>query len=155
METKNKAIIILSGYSTGKNDFDRIAKEHGYWVWNTNSLNVLGKAARIMGWQGDERDDKYRRFIKEIEELANEYWNFDLNNILERISNFNESEKANLLVIHYCPAEFIEKICEEYEAIKVNIIKDSDTPQLGYDKTLVYNSDFVDNVLGTLRILVD
>lgn len=150
-----KVIIVLNGINEGKTKFVETIKEHGYWVWNLNHRNVLSMLAHKIGWNG-ERNQEYYTFIEEFRTLSNRYFESEEWYTNSMIDKFEQSDKANVLIIHNCSpsvADGLQAINENCYSI---LITDSDSECDEYCKTLNYKDEhYVDNVLDTIRVLTN
>ena len=73
-----KVVIALSGDSESKNEFDKILKSNGFWVWNANSRNYLSFIVRKnFGWSGN-RTPEFYSFLEEMKSLLDKTCDFEL-----------------------------------------------------------------------------
>lgn len=154
----NKTIIILDGYSEGKNRFQEIIKDVGhYWCWNINSTNFLSMLAHRMV-KDLEHDRNYYEFLSEFKELTNRYFDFERVYTLEKIERFlsEDNSRAQVLLIHSCTPKLALELQDTYEEIfDIFVGNKEQCPEEGeYCKYLNYTSDkFQENVLSVMRIL--
>jgi len=147
-----KIVIILDGKNEGKNVFDETIKAEGYWCWNVNPLNLLTFLSHKLGWD-KQRNRKYRDFLEEFRELANRSLNFEENYVATKMEKLEESEKANVIVLHSLSDEIKQKVAQKDNCYSV-FISDTDDKQENYHVTLNYTSDtFVDDIKKTMKIM--
>jgi len=161
-----KAVLILSGNPSGKNEFDRIAKET-CWVWHCNSRNHLGKISKSFFWNG-ERDEKYEKYISEIFPILNDYFDFEENYFKDLLNNkflpdsddVKTSEDGKefrkfLFVIHGLSKSLVQVFEEEYGAFQIHISSRSLNSNVENHDVVLYEDDpdfreQVENLIDTL-----
>lgn len=154
----NKTIIIVDGYSEGKNKFQEIIKGVGnYWCWNINASNFLSMLThRIV--KELEHDKKYYDFLAEFKDLTDRYFDFERVYTLEKIEKFlsEDNDKAQVLLIHGCTPKLALELQDTYENAFDLFIgnKEGCWEEEQYCKCLNYNDpSFQDNILSVMRIL--
>jgi len=153
MGERNKVVLVLDGYSEGKNIFIDTIKNNGFWVWNLNGYNVLSVLAHKVGFDG-ERNKNYYDFITGLKELADKHFDFERQYTLSMIDKFVNNEKAEVLIIHNCDAQLAVELQEFYENCFDILLTDKEVEDSSYCKTLNYREDgFVDNVLSVMNTL--
>lgn len=153
MGERSKVVLILDGYSEGKNIFIDTIKTNGMWTWNFNQYNVLGSVSYSLGFEG-ERNKDYYDFINELKVIADKYFDFGRKKTLSKIEEFMSNDKAEVLIIHNCDAQLAIELQEYYENCFDILLADKDVEDSSYCKTLNYRDDgFVDNVLSVMNTL--
>ncbi|MCK5022698.1 MAG: hypothetical protein KAS04_00860 [Candidatus Aenigmarchaeota archaeon] len=153
-----KTIVILSGNSTGKTIFDYVIKNNGYYVWNINPYNVIGKSAMYLGWDA-VRDDTYHKFLDEIMEISEEYFEFKTWYARKMIARFIQSSyEPNVLVLHGYNIETSRKIVDEHPNVfTIDIRTIGNEVSIEHDVTLFIDEfdagNFKKEVLKTIGIL--
>lgn len=148
-----KTIIIISGVSSGKTAFIRTIKKNGYWTWNLSPKNVLSMISYKVGWNGDQ-NKLYYEFIEKLENLVNEYFNFENSYINQMVEKFEKHEKAVVLIIHYAKEHIAKRLQEEYENCYTVLISDHDEVNENYARVLNCNSEnYTEEILELMNIL--
>lgn len=148
-----KVILILDGIKEGKTLFVDTIKKNNYWTWNVSPKNFLSMIAYKLGFDG-ERDSRFFDFIAEFDELANRYWNFEINYIQNLIQKFNNKPEVNVLIVHNCKPDVSLLLQDKYENCFNVLITDNDGENNNYCKVMNFNDDgFEESVLSTMRIL--
>jgi len=149
-----KVVLIVDGFSEGKNIFQKVLKENNYWVWNINNMNVLSIVPpKILLYKG-ERNEKFYSFIGEFKDLADKYFDFERAYTLSMIDKFMEDERADVLIIHNCEGKLAMELQEFYSNCFDVYIGENDEESVTYCKTLNYMSeDYKENILKVMRIL--
>jgi hypothetical protein len=150
----SKIIVILTGSNNAKNLFDEVAKTNGYWLWHINSTNVLSKMSREFYWDGT-RDEKYFEYIKKLEDLVNEYYDFKRSYLYDMIQKFRDNDRANLLVLHSIGQELSNEL-KDSGAFTLHLVENNSALEVNeesYDKVIVNDTNFTNTVVDTLKIL--
>jgi len=157
-----KCVIVLDGFSEAKTKLSELAKKprdgypNGIWVWQVNSKNVLSVSSRSMGWDG-EKNDKYYEYLNELSALVNKYWNFKQNYFNEMITKLKNHEKAQVLIIHDAGevAKTLKENEGEQEVFFVNLVRDQKQITDNYDKTIVFDNNFEEEVYKLFDVLLE
>lgn len=148
-----KVILVLDGVNEGKTKFIEIIKRNKYWCWNVNPKNFLSMIAYKLGFNG-ERDKRFFDFISEFEEVANRYWNFEINYIQGLIQKFFDKDDPMVLIVHNCKPAISKLLQDKYENCFNILISDNDDENNNYCKVMNYlKEDFESHVITTMRIL--
>jgi hypothetical protein len=148
-----KVIVILTGQSEGKTKFINHIKEKGWWTWNINHMNRLSDITRDFGWNG-ERDPNYYDFVKKLDALVNEYWDFKYQYIENLINKFQKSDKTYVLIVHSADFDVAKILTNKYSNCYTIHITDSDEVNPDYSKTLNCKDDnYLDNIVATMETL--
>ncbi len=163
-----KAILILSGTPSGKNEFDKIAKET-CWIWHTNSRNHLGKVSKKDFFWNGERDEDYEKYLSEIFPVLNKYFNFEEKYFRDLLDNKflpdNDEVKTDqegkefqnfLFVIHGLSKALVPVFEEEYGAFQIHISsRNLNSNVENHDKVLYEDDvDFKEQVEDLINTLV-
>lgn len=160
-----KAIIVLDGINSDsktlfsmicKNEGNKFYPQSGWWVWQINSSNVLGVAARTLG--AIERDDKFYEFTKKLRDLANEYYDFENSYLREMCEKFSDNEKVDLMIIYNVNSNQVEFLKEDYGAfhIMLSSTKSNKNFENLYDQVLIWDKEsFVEDTLNLLKVLTN
>lgn len=110
-----KKILILSGRSEQKNIFAKHVRfDLGVYVRHRNPYDNLKEAAKLMGYRFNKEDHDYFNQIIELNDYANEHWNFKINFAIDAIEDFLKREQVQLLVLHGYDNE--DQILKELDA---------------------------------------
>lgn len=162
----NKAIIILTGSSTGRAKFNEIAKRT-CWLWSINPKNYLTNTAKNLYWNGD-RDNNFYGFISGLLESSNSAFNFEENYIAEKLEKFHQDAddyKRNennitfskfLLVIEGVSNKLIKKLEDEEGAFQLHIAQSQNTNIEKHDYTVFETSNtFCEDVERVINVLTN
>lgn len=162
----NKAIIVLTGSTTGREKFNEIAKRT-CWLWQVNPKNYLANTARGLYWNGD-RDNNFYKFISNLLDLSNSAFDFEENYIAEKIEKFrqdaDEYKRNNdnveflkfLLVIDGISNQLTKKLEEEEGAFQLHIAQSPVTNLNKHDYVLFETSDtFCEDVERVINVLTN
>ena len=148
-----KLTIIISGDNALKNDFDKLVKNEGYWTWNVNVYNRLAEIAKEMGWNGD-RNRYYYKFIEDLYNLSEEYFNFPKNYYKHHLKNFREKEGVDLLVMHGCKQEHANEFRREDGVFGLYLTNaEPEYPSSDYDKVIFGGDNFKNDVIAVVNTL--
>lgn len=151
-----KAIIILDGNSFGKNLFQETIKDAGYWVWNFNHMNLVFAALQKMGYEG-EKDERYHSYAEKLEDLGNEFFNFETTSTVAMIEKFMKDKRADVLIIHNCSGKLAVELQDFYQnAFDILVTEYQDVVDNNQDYCKALNpkdEDFVEKTLSVIRIL--
>ena len=160
-----RAIILASGLPTGKNRFDEIAKKTS-WVWNINYRNYLGLLSKNFYWQG-ERNEEYYKFVRELCDLTNRYFNSEEIYLREKIEKFNADDSESklgedgqkfyrfILIVHGVSKNLVDMLESDYGVFQLNLSRrDLNTNIESYDH-IIYedDTDFEEQVERVLNVL--
>ena len=152
----NKVIITAGGCREAKNAFQKTLKEKlNYWVWNINPSNECQHVVGLLGWDGQEKDNKYQSFYKQIFDLAEETFEFKKVYIARMIERFLSHDRVQVLIIHQAD-NMIEYLKSEFGTISLYIAKNQGEFNNNinkYDKTILLDENFEDCVKHTIEIL--
>lgn len=148
----SQVIIINGSGRSGKDTFCSLcAKYHEVSI--CSSVSEIKRAAMILGWDG-QKDERSRKFLSDLKDLATEYSDAPMNYIREYVKAHQNSDELIFLMIRE-PNE-IEKARKEFDAITLLIKRpnidqistnhaDRDVDHFDYDWT-VYNSGTLDDL---------
>lgn len=139
----NKIIIVINGKGgSGKDTICEISEDY-YDTLNVSSVDIIKKAAALLGWDGD-KDINSRKFLSDLKKLSIEYNNFPLKYLHERAADFLFYNTANILFVHIREPEEIEKFISLTEQLKVKCVSLLVTRNTTND--IKYNNNSDDNV---------
>lgn len=149
-----KKIIVINGMAqSGKDTFVELVSDH-IRTENYSSVQRVKGIAKLCGWNG-EKDEKSRQFLCKLKELTTEYCDMSYKAVVDKISEFYESDKE-ILFIHIREPQEIKRIVEEFGA-KTLLINRSNITQIvsnNADKDVNdYTYDYVINNDGSLNDL--
>jgi hypothetical protein len=156
----DKTIIILSGsVNEGKDKFNEIAKQNGFWTWCVNKYNPAKLSSEIMGNEDEIGSEEYYKNLKEYIDVCNKLWNFQPKYYLRMINKFYRHEKANVLLIHSLnDKDFIEELKEDEGVNTIHITDREPSNELlsNYDYVLnIQNSSFSEKVVNMLNVFTN
>lgn len=165
-----KAIIINGFGGVGKDTFiDTLRSEFNYnhqgqtiynAKWNIESihcLDIVKKAAKILGWDGVSKDLKSRRFLHNLKNIVTEYNDGCLLYMKTTFERIHDSDYLiNLIFFHIREPKEIDKAKEALNAIVIyvkndNVLRNDHNLE---DKDIEnYPYDYIVNNSGTLKDL--
>jgi hypothetical protein len=160
-----KAILLLTGSPSSKNEFDRIAKET-CWVWAVNPNNRLSDISKSLFWDG-ERTEEFQKFLHKFRTLVNEHLEFEEKYIKSMIEKFladEDSVKVSpdsktfskfLLVIHGLSNSLYQVLKDEYGAFQIHVSSRSLNTNIESHDLCLYedDDDFEQKVNGLIDSL--
>lgn len=153
----NKVIITVGGSREAKNAFQKTLKEKlNYWVWNVNSRNELQFVIGLLGWDGQNKDEKYQEVFKQLYTLAETSYDFRKTYIARMIDRFLAHDRAQVLIIHQAE-DMIEDLKLENGILSLYVARNKGEMEINlnkYDKIILLDEFFENNVKNTMEILI-
>lgn len=125
LNPRRKYIVALNGKpKSGKGTLvDIIYNDTNLNVWSTSIVNPIKAMANIITDDGQEKNDKYRKFIHDLLIIVTEYNDGAYNKVLDSISNFVNDKNANILFIDIRDTKVIDRLKKQvsitYDKTKV------------------------------------
>lgn len=145
-----KIILINGSGGVGKDSFVNFVRNNyfNHTVINVSTIDNVKIAARELGWDG-VKDEKGRKFLSELKQLANNYYPISLNVIRNAI---NDNPRASVIFVHCREPKEIDKIKEEFDITTILIKNDRvKVPDNNSDKSVQdYNYDYIIDNNGSL-----
>jgi hypothetical protein len=102
-----KHIFIINGCGrSGKDTFVQFFKEIEPRTLNISTVDKVKEAATILGWKGG-KEEKDRKFLSDLLDLADDYCGHTFSNVIERVDEARE--KYEYVFIHSRTPSDIEK----------------------------------------------
>lgn len=153
----NKLIIIINGKGgCGKDTLVKFVQSQyeKYKVWNVSSIDPVKDIAKAYGYEEDNKDEKWRRFLSLLKEAFSLTTNLSLKYLLQKTKTFLESNDK-VMFVHIREPQEIDKYklavkdifsTEEFR-LHTLLIKRADTDDKIYgnksdDEVDNYNYDF-------------
>lgn len=150
-------IILINGCGgVGKDSFIRFCQKnyHGGFIWNISTISLIKEAAIILGWTG-EKDERSRKFLSDLKDLATSYSDISIKFIQERI-NSAKMQRVDFMFVHVREPKEIEKLKEKFSATTL-LIRNNRVPTIESnhaDRDVEnYRYDFIIENNGTLEEL--
>ena len=151
-----KIILINGAGGVGKDTFVQICQKEylkGH-IWNISTVDLVKEAAKIMGWTG-EKDEKSRKFLSDLKDLATQYSDLSANYIRQKKLEAEGDGNVDAIFVHCREPEELERLSEEFNAItlliKNNRVKpiesnhaDRDIEQYKYDFVIENNEGLLE-----------
>ena len=125
MMLNNRIFIINGSGGCGKDTFvELFAKHYGEEkVWNYSSVDKVKRIAKEIGWTGT-KTEKDRKFLSDLKLLTTDYNDMPMEDLKEKVKEFNHSLSAEILFLHIREPEEIEKAVKEFSAETILIRRD-------------------------------
>lgn len=166
-----KVVIVNGAARSGKDTFCQFCQEASYFhdalTIQISSVDRIKAAAEKLGWTGG-KDDKSRKFLSDLKDLATEYSDAPMK-YLESVYNHYATEGDMIIFMHIREPEEIERARKKFDALTLLIKRpgvepiqsnhaDRDVDQYDYDYLVVNNGtlddldkqadDFVEKVIS-------
>lgn len=155
-----KIVIINGSAGVGKDTFVQICqKEYSKGqIENISTVDLIKTAAKILGWN-EVKDERGRKFLSDLKDLACNYSNLSSEYLKKKIKDYKKLEntkyRVDIIFYHCREPEEIDKLKEEFSAttllIKNNRIKqvesnhaDKNVENYKYDYIIENNSGILD-----------
>lgn len=161
-----KIVLINGGGGVGKDTFVQICqKEHLKGkIWNISTVDLIKEAAKILGWDG-EKDEKGRKFLSDLKDLATSYSDLSFLYVSKKVSIAKE-ENVDVIFVHCREPEEIARLKEQFNAItlliKNNRVKsiesnhaDKNIENYNYDYVIENNDSLLDLTKKAMKFLQD
>lgn len=155
----NIKVVLINGCGgVGKDTFVESCRKIGFKkdivVENSSTVDLVKVAATLLGWNGI-KDERGRRFLSDLKDLADGYSEFSLNYIkgrIEKIEKLHQISNA-VLFVHCREPQQLEKFKKELNAIALLIKNDrvkkitsnhadSEVENFNYDIEILNNGSF-------------
>lgn len=153
----------------GKDTFVELCqKELKYGtIENISTVDLVKEAARILGWNG-VKDEKGRKFLSDLKDLACQYSDLSSKYIKETIENSSKLDKTKYetkaIFVHCREPEEIDKLKKEFSAITLlitnNRVKpvesnhaDREVQNYDYDYVIENNESLLDLTKESVKFL--
>ena len=152
-------IVLINGIGrSGKDTFVEFCQKDtsvSGQIWNISTVDLVKKAAKILGWNG-EKDEKGRKFLSDLKDLATSYSDLSFTYIHNTIFSAEGIGNVKIIFVHCREPEEIDRLKKELGAttllIKNNRIKPIISNHADRDVEN-YNYDYVIENNGTLEEL--
>lgn len=147
-----KIFVINGSGRVGKDTFVNLCIKHSKQeIHNISTVDAVKEAATILGWEG-QKDERSRKFLSDIKDLACTYSDFSVNNIKKYI---DEHPSADAIFIHAREPEDIDRIVKAFNGQSIlitnNRIKeistnhaDANVKDYNYDMAIKNNGTLID-----------
>lgn len=153
----NKVILMIGGSREGKNAFQKTLKETlNYWVWNVSAQNECQFIVGLLGWNGQDKNETYQNFYTQLFDMAEKTFEFKKVYITRMVDRFLAHDRAQVLIIHNAD-EMIENFKDEDGLFSLYVAKNKGEMEANlnkYDKILLLDESFDNNVADTMKILI-
>ena len=123
----DKKIFIINGIATsGKDTFVELVSEFAP-TKNISSVDKIKEIARLIGWDGESKTEKDRKFLSDLKLLTSKYCDMPFQYMKEQVENFNNS-KDLCLFLHIREPEEIERAVKEFNAKTILVTRYSVDP---------------------------
>lgn len=123
----SKKIFVINGIATsGKDTFVELVSEF-VPTKNISSVDKIKEIARLIGWDGESKTEKDRKFLSDLKLLTSKYCDMPFQYMKEQVENFNNS-KDLCLFLHIREPEEIERAVKEFNAKTILITRYSVAP---------------------------
>ncbi|MCL2439357.1 MAG: Mrp/NBP35 family ATP-binding protein [Alphaproteobacteria bacterium] len=111
----DKLIMVMNGKGgVGKDSVCAVLAKH-FKTQNDSSVDPFREITRAWGWDGKTRDNKWRKLMVDLKQLAIDYSDFPANYIMGKIREFMASDKQ-VFFTHIREAAEIEKFISRAKA---------------------------------------
>lgn len=166
-----RAVIVNGAARSGKDTFCQLCQDASYFhdalTIQISSVDRIKAVAEKLGWTG-EKDEKSRKFLSDLKDLATEYSDAPMK-YLESVYNHYATEGNMIIFMHIREPEEIERARKKFDALTLLIKRpgvepiqsnhaDRDVDQYDYDYLVVNNGtlddlgkqadDFVEKVIS-------
>ena len=127
-----KIVIVNGSGGCGKSTFEQMCTningERCTLICST--IDVIKEAARVMGWKGG-KEQKDRKFLSDLKDLATEYNDCSYNYVLNKVNYFHDDlcdygvEKQGIVFVDCREPQEIQKFVDRLGAITVLIRRPS------------------------------
>ncbi len=147
-----KVVIALSGDSESKNEFDKILKSNGFWVWNANSRNYLSFIVRKnFGWSGN-RTPEFYSFLEEMKSLLDKTFDFELDYTKKLIQRLDSDEKTKVLILHSCSENVLKDISADRNNVySIHVTETPPSIGMGADYLVVNDENYEGKITAILK----
>lgn len=146
----NKKVIIINGNGgVGKDTFVNFVSKYAK-VKKASTVDIIKKSATILGYDENRKDEKDRKFLADLKDLATSYNNGPLNYIIDSYNEFLNDDNE-LLFLFVREIDEIKLVKEKTNAVTLLIKNDNkkfitsneaDKNVLNYDYDyVIYNDD--------------
>jgi hypothetical protein len=149
----NKCIIAASGH---KNAFE-VAVGKNYKMVVADCGEMLQHIIWALGWNTGIKDSKFYEFYNQLFKMANEVFDFKNAYMARAIQEFRDNNNSEVLIIKGSD-ELVKQLEEDEGIYNIFIAKDNDEVvdnSEKYDKVILTDNKFEDNVKQTLDILLN
>ena len=110
-----KTILVINGRAAcGKDTLTKFAS-NCWRVRNESTIDPVRNLAKILGWDGVTKDDKYRKFLVNIKQACIEYNDFPTTYAIEKCAEFMACDEE-VMFVHIREKEEIEKFINRARA---------------------------------------
>lgn len=150
-----KIILINGAGGVGKDTFVQICQRMADKdkILNISTVDLIKQAAKILGWN-EQKDEKGRKFLSDLKDLATEYSDLSVSYISETILQAQENE-TEAIFVHCREPKELTRLKKRFDAvtllIKNNRVKpiesnhaDRDIEQYEYDFVIENNEGLLE-----------
>ena len=120
----SKKIFVINGIATsGKDTFVELVSEF-VPTKNISSVDKIKEIAKLIGWDGESKTEKDRKFLSDLKLLTSKYCDMPFQYMKEQVENFNNS-KDLCLFLHIREPEEIKRAVKEFNAKTILITRNS------------------------------
>jgi len=114
IKTKHTVIILNGTAGAGKDTFIKLIEKHSTTpLLNISSVDLVKKAAEVLGWPGT-KTPKDRRFLSNMKDLSTAFNDGPFKYIIKEIHGFQNSNKSSYTFVHVREAIEIQKLKRHY-----------------------------------------
>jgi len=136
---------------------DLVSSQYGEDIFIVSTVDIIKKAAKILGWKSDEFDksEKARKFLSDLKMSSTEFCDHSYNYIKYSIEEFFQYSNAKILCIDSREIIEIERFKKDFKA-KTIIVKNPNVLAITSNiadadaNRIDYKYDFIINNNGTL-----
>lgn len=158
-----KIIVVNGSGGCGKSTFEQMCTDINgeSYTLICSTIDVIKDAAKVMGWKGG-KEQKDRKFLSDLKDLATEYNNCSYNYVLNKINCFHDDlyyygvEKRGVVFVDCREPQEIQKFVDRLGAITVLIRRpsvnsqefsnhaDAEVENFNYDYVIENDGDLCD-----------
>lgn len=119
----NKKIFIINGSGgVGKDTFVELVSELVSTL-NFSSVDKVKEIAKEIGWDGESKTEKDRKFLSDLKLLTGNYCDMPYQSMKQKVEEFNKDNIHQCLFLHIREPEEIQRAVNEFNAKTILITR--------------------------------
>lgn len=119
----NKKIFIINGSGgVGKDTFVELVSELVSTL-NFSSVDKVKEIAKEIGWDGESKTEKDRKFLSDLKLLTGNYCDMPYQSMKQKVEEFNKNNIHQCLFLHIREPEEIQRAVNEFNAKTILITR--------------------------------